>query len=157
MNITKWPNVTAGFTGNAPTYYGVDGNALTNNHGVNERAQLKSDPGTWKFAALLEESRVASADGAVSIKDGTVFITKGSAAALTLADPTNVTDDGKRLTILSTTAFAHTVSNAAGSGFNQGGTASDVATFGAARGNNLTVRAYGGKWFVESSVGVTLA
>lgn len=104
-----------------------------------------------------EPFSVFSADGAIVQKSGLVVITKGSAAALTLADPTAGTDDGKRLTIISGTAFAHTVSNAAGSGFNAGGAGSDVGTFGAAIGNGLALRAYGGKWLVERNTGVTLA
>src|SRR6266436_4691939 len=71
-------------------------------------------------------------DGAIAVKNGTVAITKGSACALTLADPIAGTDDGCCLTILATTAFAHTIDNSAGSGFNAGGSAKDIGTFGAA-------------------------
>jgi hypothetical protein len=99
---------------------------------------------------------VASADGAISVKNGTVFITKGSAAALTLADPTATTDDGCELHFIAVTAFAHTVSNAAGSGFNSGGAAKDVATFGGARGDSLTLEAYQGAWYARSSTNITL-
>lgn len=103
----------------------------------------------------------AAADGAITQKTGTVYITKGSAAALTIADPVSGPpsasgDDGAELWIISTTAFAHTVSNSAGSGFNAGGAATDVGTFGAAKGNNLFITAYGGKWYVGSQVGITL-
>lgn len=99
----------------------------------------------------------AAADGAIAVKTGVVAITKGSAAALTIADPTDVTDDGCELIIMATTAFAHTVSNAAGSGFNVGGSGADVGTFGGAKGDNLHLLAYGGKWLVVSKVNVTLA
>jgi hypothetical protein len=104
----------------------------------------------------IPPQQIASADGAINLKHGDVFITKGSAAALTLANPVAGTDDGKILRIVSTTAFAHTVSNAAGAGFNGGGAASDVATFGAAKGNVLTVKAYQGVWYVTGSIGITL-
>lgn len=101
-----------------------------------------------------------SANGAISIPDRgekTVYITKGSAGAYTLAAPTSVVHDGVRITIMSTTAFAHTVT-ATTVGTNDGGTASDVATFGAAKGNNLTLEAYAGDWWVVgTSVGVTFA
>jgi hypothetical protein len=106
--------------------------------------------------------QVASADGAIAIPQAqygpqnTVFITKGTAAALTLAAPTAGDDDGKELTIMSTTAAAHTVTNTS-PGFNNGSTSKDVATFGAAIGNNLVVQAYNGVWLVVSQVGVTLA
>jgi hypothetical protein len=97
-----------------------------------------------------------SADGAIPVRGGVVVITKGSAAALTLAAPVaGDTDDGKVLQIVSTTAFAHTVTNSS-PGFNSNGASSDVATFGAAKGNTLTLMAYGGAWYVVGSVGVTL-
>lgn len=97
---------------------------------------------------------VASADGAIAVKSGIVAITKGTAAALTLASPTDVTDDGKRLLITATTAAAHTVTLTAG--FNGGSTGTDVATFGGAIGDNMEIVAYGGKWLVVSLRNVTL-
>lgn len=105
---------------------------------------------------LVRQFSVASADGAITQKEGTVFITKGSAAALTIADPTATTDDNKRLLVIATTAFAHTLSNAAGSGFNVGGAATDVGTFGGAKGDNIELIAYQGKWYVVGKVNVTL-
>jgi hypothetical protein len=110
---------------------------------------------------VIELYSAAAADGAITQRTGTLYVTKGSAAALTIADPVSGPpsaggDDGCTLWIVSTTAFAHTVSNAAGSGFNAGGAATDVATFGAAKGNNLCITAYGGKWYVGSQVGITL-
>jgi hypothetical protein len=99
---------------------------------------------------------LASADGAIGVKSGVVAITKGSAAALTLAAPTDVTDDGARLTIISETAFAHTVTQTT-PGFNNAGAAGDVATYGAAAGNAMVLIARGGKWWTEQLKGVTLA
>lgn len=102
---------------------------------------------------------VASDDGAIPNDiSGVVVITKATAAALTLADP-SVRDDGLVLTIASTTAAAHTVDNSAGSGFNGAGAGSDVGTFGAAIGNGFSVYAYGGAWYVVpgSNLNVTLA
>lgn len=100
--------------------------------------------------------QVASANGAILVKPGTCFITKtGSAAVMTLADPTTGLHDGLELEIVSTTAFAHTVTNT--SGFNNGGAASDVGTFAAAIGNGLGLVAYQGRWYVKRNVGVTLA
>lgn len=99
----------------------------------------------------------ASADGAITIAAGVVAITKGSACAMTLADPTAVTHDGVIMEFISTTAYAHTLSNSAGSGFNGGGAASDIGTFGAAVGNSIRVVAYNGKWYVLNNVNVTLA
>jgi hypothetical protein len=99
---------------------------------------------------------VASADGAIAVKTGVVVITKAGVAALTLADPTDVTDDGCELLIISATAHAHTVSNAAGSGFNGSGSGADVGTFGGAKGDNMRLVAYGGDWHVVSLRNVTL-
>lgn len=100
---------------------------------------------------------VAADDGAIGVKEGTVVITKAGVAALTLANPTATLDDGKVLTILSVTANAHTVSNAAGAGFNGGGTGADIGTFAAAKGNHLVLMAYQGVWYVVENAGVTLA
>lgn len=115
-----------------------------------------ADPGVASQFALQEAPTVAAEDGAIAVKSGVVVITKGSAAALTIADPTATTDDFKILKIIAATAHAHTVSNAAGSGFNAGGAGTDVGTFGGAKGDNIVLMAYQGDWFVISKVNVTL-
>jgi hypothetical protein len=99
---------------------------------------------------------VLSADGAITQKSGVVLITKGSACVITIAAPTAGADDGKELVIVSTTAFAHTVTNTS-PGFNNNGASSDVGTFGAAKGNGLSLIAYNGAWYVIGNIGVTLA
>lgn len=83
-------------------------------------------------------------------------ITNDADTALTLANPTAGTHDGLELTFMSTTANAHTVSNASGAGFNSGGALQDVATFDASTGSNLVVKAYNGKWYIVNKTGVTL-
>lgn len=100
-----------------------------------------------------------TADGAITIPsvNTTYNITKAGVAAMTLANPTATTHDGLRLTFMSNTANAHTLSNAGGAGFNDGGSGSDVGTFGGAKGDNIVVQAYQGKWYVVSKVNVTLA
>lgn len=100
--------------------------------------------------------QVASASGAVVIKESTVVITKAGVAALTIADPA-AADDGIEMTFISATAQAHTLSNAAGSGFNAGGAGSDVGTFGGAIGDGITIVAYNTKWLVKDKTNVTLA
>lgn len=99
--------------------------------------------------------QVLGASGAVIIKSGPVIITKAGVAALTIADPAT-TDNGTVMRFQSATAFAHTLSNAAGSGFNAGGGATDVGTFGGAIGDGLEITAYGGKWLVNYLRNVTL-
>lgn len=114
---------------------------------------------------LPNKQTLAAADGAIDISlknfSDTILITKGTAAALTLAAPTAGVPakgghDGMRMTIYSTTAAAHTVTQTT-PGFNNGSTASDVGTFGAAIGNWITVEAYNGIWYVVGSLNVTLA
>lgn len=106
---------------------------------------------------IVPASQVISADGAITIKSGVVTITKGTAAVITLAAPTVTTDDFKSLKIESTTAAAHTVTNTS-PGFNNGSTASDVATFGAAIANGFELIAYQGVWYTFGTAkGVTLA
>lgn len=118
-----------------------------------------------KQADLPRKQVLASADGAIDISlknfPDTVLITKGTACALTLAAPTAGVPakgghDGMRITIYSTTAAAHTVTNTS-PGFNNGSTASDVGTFGAAIGNYLVVEAYNGIWYTVGNLNVTLA
>ncbi len=115
-----------------------------------------ADPDAAAELIANQSITTASADGAITLKSGTVFITKASAAALTLANPTATADDGKHLTILATTAAAHTVSNAAGGGSTGGGAGADVGTFGGAKGDNIRLVAYQGAWYVASAINVTL-
>lgn len=96
----------------------------------------------------------AAADGAITPINGTIFVTKGGVCAMTLAAPAT-SQNGMKLNIVSTTAYAHTVTNTS-PGFNDGSTASDVGTFGAAKGNYLRLVAYGGIWWVVGSANVTL-
>jgi hypothetical protein len=109
-------------------------------------------PGT-----ITAKRRVLYADdhGALDIVDGIVTIRRSGAANLTLADPA-AGDEGISLTITAQTAHAHTVSNAAGSGFNGAGAGADVATFGGAVGDTMVVVAINQKWHVVSLRGVTL-
>ncbi len=95
-----------------------------------------------------------TADGALIISDGTHVLAKGSAGAFTLASPTTA-QIGTTMVITAGTAFAHTVTLTAG--FNGGGTATDVATFGAAVGDTLTINAVGTNWLVQSARNVVLA
>jgi len=81
------------------------------------------------------------------------FITKTSAAALTIADPP-LRYNGWILHIISTTPFAHTLDNSRCSGFNNGG---NLATFAAAVGASISLIAYAGKWYVLNLNSVTLS
>jgi len=94
-------------------------------------------------------------DGAITIKNGLVVLSKGSAAAITIAAPTATTDDGGVLRIITATAQAHVVTSAV-DGFNAKG-ASGTATFTAAIGNAFTIVAYNGHWYTVSLLNVTIA
>ncbi len=105
---------------------------------------------------VKHNTQVLSGDGAITIKSGKVIITKSSAAAITLADPTADTDDGKTLEVISTTAQAHTVTIAGG--LNGAGSGADIGTFTTVVGNRFAVVAYNGKWYASgANVNVTFA
>lgn len=93
-------------------------------------------------------------DGAITIADGLVTLSKAGVLAATIASPP--TDmPGCELEIVALTANAHTVTYST-TGFNDGGTASDVATFGGAKGDSMRLRGINGIWYVVSTKNVTL-
>ncbi len=96
---------------------------------------------------------VASADGAITIQNSTVIVTKGTAAALTLAAPTATTHDGVEITVLSVTAAAHTVTAPS----NKINGASAVGTLGGAKGDGMTLVAYQGVWYTKRVTNVVLS
>src|SRR3990167_5973284 len=101
-----------------------------------------------------------SASGAVTPTASDLYIiTKAGVAALTLAAPVSGTasqggDDGVTITILSSTANAHTLTSTGNFGDGAGNT--DLATFAAEIGAGVTLIAYGGTWIVANSVGITM-
>lgn len=96
--------------------------------------------------AADKDTQTLTADGAITIKNGIVKLNKAGILAATLANPTDVTDDFKRLQIVSLTTFAHTVTVTGG--FGDGGTGEDVATFSGVKGDSLELVAHGGKWYI---------
>lgn len=98
--------------------------------------------------------QLITGDGAITLWSGTVFLAKGSAAAITLAAPVVGDDDGRTLIIISETAFAHVVT--APSNVINGNKV--TATFGATANNNIEFVARNGFWrTVGTSLGITLA
>jgi hypothetical protein len=94
---------------------------------------------------------------AITATQGVFHITKGSAAAYTLAAPVaglpqNGGQDGNILRICSATAFAHVVT-VPSNVFNGN---KHIATFAAAIGNGIELHAKGGIWLVFANQGVTL-
>lgn len=103
----------------------------------------------------IQPVQVASANGAVLLLDGgQVIVTKAGVCALTLAVPVR---NGVRLTILATTAHAHTLTVSGGIG--GAGTSADVGTFGGAIGDGVTLISYNSLWWVEpgTNLNVTFA
>ena len=103
----------------------------------------------------LRPLQVLAAAGAIGIKEGTVWITGGSALAITLAAPIAGADDTKILHIRSTTAQAHTLTISGG--LNGAGASADVGTFGGAIGDGVTLEAYNGAWRALHNINVTFA
>jgi hypothetical protein len=99
---------------------------------------------------------VYSADGAIDPLVGSAVLTKGSAAAMTLAAP-SASQDGLRLRILNGSAFAHvvTATNLIDDGVTGG--AKDTITFGAFVGAAIELEAYNQKWIVVSKNVATVA
>lgn len=92
--------------------------------------------------------------GAITVMPGLHLIGSGGALTMTLAAPTSA-QDGIVLDISLITAQAHTVGVTAG--FNGGGAGVDLCTFTAAIGNQITVRASGGNWYIVSARNCTLS
>lgn len=98
---------------------------------------------------------LVTADGAITVTPSYLVITKGSAAALTIAAPTAVTHDGYVIDIYSETAFAHVVTQGT-VGFDLKGS-SGTLTWAAAKGGHVRIVARNGQWQVHSVRGVTIA
>ena len=96
-----------------------------------------------------------AADGAIADKNALVTLSKAGVGAYTLAAPTDGTDDGKVLTIISKTAQAHVVTSPV-VGFNAKGS-SGTLTGGGAKGDTTVLVAIAGNWYVKDKVNVTVA
>lgn len=105
--------------------------------------------------ARKRQAQDLSADGAITVIDGVVTLSKtASAGAYTIAAPTQNNSTGV-LIITSTTARAHVITCALG--FNGKGS-SGTATFGGAIGDSLMIFSDNGIWYTAGSPrNVTLA
>jgi hypothetical protein len=117
-------------------------------------------PGSTSIAALqTEDIQSYGVSGAVDVAlfkmpITTVLFTKATAAAMTLAAPSKA-QDGIKVTFLSTTAAAHTLTYTAG--IYGDTTSSDVLTFAAKAGASCTLIARGGTWGAVALTNVTAA
>jgi hypothetical protein len=90
------------------------------------------------------------ATDAIDISLGDIFFLSRAAAAdaATLAAPA-VADNGRTITIVSGTAFAHTITLASGVG--GAGSTDDVITFTNRAAASVTLKAIAGQWYVVGS------
>lgn len=108
--------------------------------------------------SVKPDKQVISVAGptAITLKSGLVVLSRsGGAAAATLAAPTAGDDDGKILTVIATTAQAHTLTIA--NGLSGVGASADVGTFGGAIADRVVLQAYNGAWYPLVNVNVTFA
>ncbi len=109
-------------------------------------------------ANAVNDDTTALVGNAITATQGVFHITKGSAAAYTLALPTAGLpsaggQDGYILRICASTAFAHVITTPT-NGLNGN---KHIATFAAAVGNGIELHAKNGVWLVFANQGITLS
>jgi hypothetical protein len=114
--------------------------------------QIQPFAPTWSIATYTAAGAIAIPASLINVY---VKLSAATGVAMTLADP-SLAVEGMQMLIQAEAAQAYTVSNAAGSGFNSGGGGTDVGTFGGAIGDNIWIKAVGGKWNVIIKTNVTL-
>jgi len=97
---------------------------------------------------VVNPLQVIPGDGAITVRNGSVVLTKATAANITLAAPT-ASQAGMVIIVLSTSAAAHTITGP----FNAAGT---TATFTAVALNRVTLLAYNLRWWVIDSLNVNI-
>jgi hypothetical protein len=123
-------------------------------------------PAHFPFGKVVNPVQAAAAADVLPVADAVVFVTRAGVDAMTLALPIagsypagvplslgDPRDDGKKLLVVSTTAFAHTITTPA-NGINK---TLHIATFGAAVGNWVLLIAFQGTWYMVGQLGVTLS
>ena len=122
-----------------------------------ERSVIPALPDlTGYMTKAVATTQTLTDDGAITIPTQmrkVCILNKGTAIAATLADPA-AGDEGKEITIISKTAAAHTVTFA--TGLLGLGAAGDVATFGGAILDSITVRAQSSVWVPVAVNNVTI-
>jgi hypothetical protein len=113
---------------------GADGSTVTTSH---------------DYKIEHEKIVTITGDGAITIQRSAVALTKGSAAAITLAAPT-AAQAGTIVRIVAGSAFAHVVTATGLIDDGVTGGSKTTATFGAFVGASLTLMAYNLKWVVLS-------
>lgn len=104
---------------------------------------------------VVGTSQAITGDGAITIQNATVLLSKAGAGAITLAAPTAGTHDLIEIEVITLTAQAHVITSAV-DGFNAKGSSGTV-TFTAAIGNSVRLKAWNGHWYTVGKNGVTVA
>lgn len=94
-------------------------------------------------------------DGAITVQNATVLLSKAGAGAITIVAPTAVTHDGVIIRVVATSAQAHVITSAV-DGFNAKGSSGTI-TFGGAIGDSVTIVAHNGHWYTLAKVNTTVA
>ena len=149
-------NTADDFQMTANTFTALSGSTIA----TNTIAETTAATGVTIDGLLIKDGimgtiQAITGDGAITIQNATVVLSKGSAAAITLAAPTNGTHDGYIIRVIASSAQAHVITGGV-DGFNAKGS-SGTATFGGAKGDSVTFVAYGGHWYTLSKVNVTIA
>jgi hypothetical protein len=120
----------------------------------------------FPYGVIQNPVAAPGAADVIPVSSGVVFVTRAGVNAMTLALPKagvypsgnaqslgDPRDDGKELTIVSTTAFAHTITTPT-NGINK---TLHLLTFAAAVGNWVQLISFGGTWYVTGLLGVTIS
>jgi hypothetical protein len=155
-----WTGTASRFYASAPSGDAVAANELYLPHIVLPQGEFY-DVVQGKWVKVQDEPADATAEavfyytaaGAITIARGTHRLKAGSGAAMTLANPT-ADDEGKVMRLQAADAQAYTVTVTGG--FAGGGAGVDVATFGGAIGDGMTVVAVNLLWHIVATKNITL-
>jgi hypothetical protein len=112
---------------------------------------VRTSPESGRNIVLLS----GSADAISPHEDATYVITSTGVDATTLAAPTAGTDDGVKITVISGSAHAHTLTSTGN--LNTGSSSVNTATFAAHPGASLILVAYNGGWYTEAQIQITFS
>lgn len=140
----------------ANTFTALSGSTIA----TNTIAETTAASGVTIDGLLIKDGIVGAlqaitGDGAITVQNATVLLSKAGAGAITIVAPTTVTHDGFIIRVVATSAQAHVITSAV-DGFNAKGSSGTV-TFGGAIGDSVTLVAHGGHWYVIGKVNVTVA
>jgi hypothetical protein len=101
---------------------------------------------------------VVTASGPVTRKQGTVFLNGSGVLHLTIAAPNpgiskDNGDDDNSLTFVNVDGHAHVITGPT----NSLNGANHIATAGGAKGDSITLKAYGGSWYTEAGSGFVVS